>query len=174
MPRSKAVDVPDVASDSEDTDDEVDDVAGSGLKVHPYRYRCWGMASSPGGGSTVVLVSKHNTQYPSRKARCRVIFGGADDDDEQGGEPRPHKPGLTTEGKMWEWMYGHGEDVPGVTVQNEGSNFSIPLRKFFMGVKATQTCCLCDSGLQDSGDESRCLNGHSFGEQTSLRWMYFR
>lgn len=168
IPRSKAVDIPDVGSDSEDTDDELDDIEGLGPKVHPYRFRFWGMAASPGGGSMVALVSKHNNLYPSRAARCRLIFGEAAE--AEGGEkpPRPHLKGLTTEGKMWEWMYGGGEDVAGVTTQNEDPALSTPLKDFFRDIKDKQSCCFCDSGVQDIGSESKCLNNHTFGESKTF------
>lgn len=163
IPRTKAVNIPDVGSDSEDTDDELDDIEGPGPKVHPYRFRFWGMAASPGGGSTVALVSKHNNLYPSRAARCRLIFGEAVRTEGREEAVRPHLKGLTTEGKMWEWMYGGGEDVAGVTTQNEDPALSTPLKDFFKDIKDKQSCCFCESGVQDTGSESKCLNNHTFG-----------
>lgn len=164
IPRSKAYDVPDVGSDSEDTDEEYEDVGGSGPKVHPYRFRFWGMAASPGEGTTVALISKHNTQWPSRAARSRLIFGQVTQTEGEEEERRPHLQGLTTEGKMWEWMYGNGEEVPGVTVQNIDPAISAPLRDLFRDIKDKQSCCFCESGLQDTGIESKCLNNHTFGK----------
>lgn len=163
VPRTEAVDVPDVDSDPDETDDEVDDAEGSGLMVHPYRFRIWAMASSPGGGSTAALVSKYSTQYPSRSARCRLIF-----DELATKSEVPHERALTTEGKMWEWMYGNGAEVPGVTVRNEDPSLPTPLRDFFKPIKEKQMCWLCESGLQDVDNEAKCLNGHSVGESKAV------
>lgn len=142
---------------------------GGGPQVHPYRFRLWGMAASPGGGNTVALVSKYNTVYPSRAPRCRLMFSGAPITEGEQQPLRPHLQGLTTEAKMWEWMYGRGDEVPAVTTQNEDPSLSTAaLKELFRKVKENQTCCFCDSGVQDDGTESRCLNGHSFGKHQTV------
>lgn len=121
----------------------------------------------------MALVSKYSTQYPSRAARCRLIFGEASQTEGEEETQRPHQEGLTTEGKMWEWMYGNGAEVPGVTIQTQGPVTSTLLKDLFKDIKDKQSCCFCDSGLQDTGSESKCLNNHTFGK-TLLFPMYSR
>lgn len=136
--------------DSEDDDDDDDDdeddqgdaiPAHEGPDVHPLRMRIWGLAVSPGGGSTAVLASQQLAQRPERGGwhdhRSRVMFGhtrarprrrGAQgqghqpvDLDEDGGGGGGGSGGtanvddLSTEARLWEYMYGGGPGVPGIT-----------------------------------------------------------
>ncbi|KUI63749.1 hypothetical protein VM1G_10562 [Cytospora mali] len=122
--------------DDDDDDDDMDTVpAYEGPDVHPLRMRIWGLAASPGGGSTAVLASQQLTQHPERGGwhnhRSRVLFdhkgrrevrrstqgqsqgGGTMDLDED--ESTVNVDNLTTEARLWEWMYGGGPGVPGIT-----------------------------------------------------------
>lgn len=132
--------------DGDDSDDDDDDGRGGGAvpayegpDVHPLRMRIWGLAASPGGGTTAVLASQQLTQKPERGGwhnhRSRVMFdhhrGGRraragktqDDGGDGGGGRRGDDEGasavnvdsLTTEARLWEWMYGGGPGVPGIT-----------------------------------------------------------
>ncbi|ROW04447.1 hypothetical protein VMCG_05012 [Cytospora schulzeri] len=135
--------------DDEDSDDDDDeDGAGAayqGPDVHPLRMRIWGLAVSPGGGTTAVLASQQLTQKPERGGwhnhRSRVMFdhhhnkgrrplrrkaqvhggggiGGGPmdlDGDEEAGSSTVNVDNLTTEARLWEWMYGGGPGVPGIT-----------------------------------------------------------
>ncbi|KAH8765476.1 hypothetical protein F5883DRAFT_421335 [Diaporthe sp. PMI_573] len=137
------------------SDDEMDPSDGyAGPDVHPHRMRIWGLAISPGGGSTAVLATSQLTQKPERGGwhshRSRVMFayteGGAkrlrqlqqqQQQQQSQQQQRPLRPedfldpslggtlgtedspqnvdNLTTEARLWEWMYGGGPGVPGIT-----------------------------------------------------------
>lgn len=153
----------DVESDSEDLDDEPEGEEVPEKLEHPYRFRIWGLASSPGGSSTAVVVSKYNTMYNQRQGMVQVYFGR---------EPLPKQHDvtrLTTEGKMWEWMYAEGPAVPGATFVNnikteEDASSGSELRQLFSGVLAKQMCVFCDGKLTLVGDSAWCDNGHAWGE----------
>ncbi|KAK2614073.1 hypothetical protein N8I77_000931 [Diaporthe amygdali] len=142
----------DEAGSEESSDDETGTANGyAGPDVHPHRMRIWGLAISPGGGSTAVLATSQLTQKPERGGwhshRSRVMFGYTEH-----GAPRRQKhqqhqqqqqqqrapqeeelldpslggtgpaegsavnvDNLTTEARLWEWMYGGGSGVPGIT-----------------------------------------------------------
>lgn len=136
-----------VAADDEDDEEEeeadpdadFDPWANEGPDVYPYNMRVWGIARSPGGGSTAVLATPLLTQRPMRGAwgahRSRVLFGWrtrvgepkASGSNETGGSSGSSTaPGavssvvdLTTEGRLWEWMYGGGPGIPGLTPRLE-------------------------------------------------------
>ncbi len=134
--------------------------------VHLYRVRLWGLAASPGGGCSAVLVSFLSTQKPDRggwhSMHSSILFGWT--------PPRRAGPaakdgandvsaiyrGLTTEARMWEWMYGGGPGVPGIisdAAGDEGSGAAgaavedarAEVRKCFEAVAREQTCTFCDS-----------------------------
>jgi hypothetical protein len=175
--------------DLSDDDDEMDiEKAVSVPEVHPTRFRLHGLAAAPGGKATAVLVSAHSTQTPDRIGwwglRSVVLFGSVErggrkqgaaslegDEDTAGGTVTdPGLLKLTTEGRMWNWMYGGGADVAGVTAtagegEGEGMNGA---REMFRDVIAAQRCDLCGAGMRvSSGEDGRkgmsvCENGHFF------------
>lgn len=119
------------SEDDLDPDADFDPWANEGPDVHPHSMRLWGLARSPGGGCTAILATPLLTQRPMRGAwgahRSRVLFGwrtrvGAngeaastatvDDDD---AAAAVNVDGLTTEALLWEWMYGGGPSVLGLT-----------------------------------------------------------
>ncbi|TFB03569.1 GPI-anchor transamidase [Trichoderma ghanense] len=141
----------------------------SGLQVHPYRFRLWGLAKSPGDGCTAVLATKHDTQHPDRRGFCNVHFdwqvsASADDKPHR---VRPIFKPLTTEGRVWEWMYGLGGDVPGVSPGQKrfsrGQQAS-PLRALFKDVAKKLPCVFCEAPLSIKDDVATCKNRHAFGE----------
>ncbi|CAG9997974.1 unnamed protein product [Clonostachys byssicola] len=158
----------------EDEDDNVDELYQdfeSKPDLHPYRYRLWGLISSPGGGSTAALVSQYSNYYPHRRGFCKLLFeskpprrpGDQAEEEEPPGE-------LTTEGKVWEWMYGGGAQVPGLTTSasvDPSLYRASPQDSFFRDLRENQACVFCDSGLQIDGAEARCSNNHTFATCTS-------
>lgn len=148
-------------SDSDDSECDMMEEDGSQRQVHESRYRIWGLASSPGGSVTAVLVSRYSTQHPERRALCKVMFSRGEQALRNGAVP------LTTEGRVWEWMYGNGPEVAGTTAESKTSPelHNSPLREQFRGVASRQQhCVFCDAGLQMmGGDEAECDNGHMFG-----------
>ncbi|KAK7409457.1 hypothetical protein QQX98_008365 [Neonectria punicea] len=158
-------------SDS-DSEDELMEEDGPKLQVHQSRFRIWGMAASPGGGSTAVLVSQYSTQHPERRAISKLLFGWRSRTEEQDSVQNltaTSTTGLTTEGQLWEWMYGGGPEVPGTTLENKASAEvrESPLREQFKDVIVKQRCVFCDSTLQTAGDEVNCNNGHLFARCAS-------
>lgn len=155
--------------------DELPDTAPTGPEVHPTRFRLHGLVPGPGGRATAVLVSSHSTQTPDRTGwwglRSTVMFGAL---------PRPKKtksrdadlmanPSLhraTTEGRLFNWMYGAGPDVPGIISTTETQNSNKPsTREIFSELIASQTCDFCANPLQpQDGDRgmSVCVQGHFF------------
>lgn len=137
--------------------------------IHPYRFRIWGLALSPGGGSTAALITRSSTQYPDRKGRSKLFFGWTRTSEEDGSKETDAKQPdskLTTEGRIWEWMYGGGPDVlnPVANMDPSLSHRLPALGEFFRDVKANQKCAFCESTLRNNGYEAKCDNGHSFGE----------
>lgn len=154
-------------SDDDDDDDgdshaDFDPWAAEGPEVLPWRVRLWGLALSPGGGSTAVLAtpqlatrperadwSTHRSQvlfgYQRRRPRGRArpqqqlmdpamamdvdgghyydaggggpgVEGGATDvEEEEEEESMLNVEDLSVEARLWEWMYGGGPGVPGIT-----------------------------------------------------------
>lgn len=104
-------------------------------EAHPLRMHLWGLATSPGGGATAVLASSQNTHKPERGTwmhhRSQILFGfsprhgapgpttgGEDnrhDDDEGDDHHAADVDGLSTEARLWEWLYGSGPGVPALT-----------------------------------------------------------
>lgn len=166
-----------VDSDSDDSsvsDDDFDIEAVEPPLVHPYQFRIWGLAISPGGGSTAALITRSSTQYPDRKGRSKLFFGWArapvaDELEDGRGGIIPRQQKLTTEARLWEWMYGGGPDVIGSVGNVDPSlGHRLPaLSEFFRDIKANQKCAFCENTLQNNGYEAKCDNGHSFGEYHS-------
>lgn len=164
-------------TDSDDSEDDMmammmmmeDDGDSSKLRVHPYRYRIWGMAASPGDGTTAALVSRTGTQHPDRRSRVKLVFGWREGTDGNEAALRVNKSRsrkLTTEGQLWEWMYANGPEVPGATVRMDNiitDYHGSALRTQFREVLPKQCCVFCDAPLSSEHDEAQCTNGHSFG-----------
>lgn len=136
-------------------------------KVSMTRLRTWGMTSSPGGGTHAVFVTLNSTIKPERHTfggmRCRVLFGPniAPRDD----NILAMKSDLSTEGRMWEWMYGGGPPVPGASdLLSVNHTARTSAREKFKEFAAAQTCVFCEGVLILEGQTSRCNNGHSFGK----------
>jgi hypothetical protein len=138
----------------------------SQLQVPEARYRIWGLAHSPGGATTAVLVSRYSTLHPERRALCKLMFSRRDEErDEAAGTVAPAKQ-LTTEGQVWEWMYGNGPEVLGTTSTSKISPelHNTPLREQFKDIAGRQRCVFCDAALYLEEDEAKCENGHLFGK----------
>ncbi|PHH64847.1 hypothetical protein CDD81_3913 [Ophiocordyceps australis] len=145
------------------SDSDSESEAAPQSRVPANYYRCWGMAASPGGGCSAVLVSRHGTMYASRRASCRVLFSWAElGDGEARGSAQGLRSGrdLTTEGRLWEAVYGGGGRVEDVLGQR---GEAAALRGVFEAVVQQQQCCLCRGRLAVAGAESVCEAGHSFG-----------
>jgi hypothetical protein len=135
--------------------------------VHPTRFRIYGMAASPGRGATVILASESSTHklerwtYSQFKTTLYVAFRPQ-------GTIAAEPEQLTTEGKMFEWMYGGGPGVPGITepkVSNEELLDGESIRQIFDAMPGIRDCDVCDVPLAvaDGAREGRCPRGHVFG-----------
>ncbi|KAF4963669.1 hypothetical protein FSARC_8313 [Fusarium sarcochroum] len=168
VPRSIALEGLD--SDSDDSEDDMMEEDSSQLQVPGSRYRIWGLAQSPGGSTTAVLVSRYSTQHPERRALCKLMFARRDEqgDKEHNDAITPVRP-LTTEGQAWGWMYGNGPEVLGTTATSKISPelHNSPLREQFRSVAANQHCVFCDAALRLEEDEAKCENGHLFARCAS-------
>lgn len=144
-------------------------------QVHPRRFRLWGLAASPGDGCTAVVVSKYNTQHPHRRDYAEIMFGwyvANDGEEDQAAISRNTlPPRASTEARVWEWMYGRGDEVPGTTNATDiiplASSLST-LRRQFRDVLPKMRCVFCDTRVQEKGSEAECENGHSFGKPIAL------
>lgn len=176
----------DELSNADDDDDEMDiEKAAQAPEVHPTRFRMLGLAAAPGGLATAVLVSAHSTQTPDRLGwwglRSVLLFGSVERPRGRGyaGEERAVDPSLlrlTTEGRMWNWMYGAGADVPGITAGIDGDGPGggatdeprTGAREMFRDAIASQRCDLCGGQMTISSQpDSRqgmsvCAQGHFF------------
>ncbi|PSR78767.1 peptidase C13 family-domain-containing protein [Coniella lustricola] len=174
-------------------DAHFDPWAAEGLPVHPFGARIWGVAVSPGGGTTAVLASTQMALRPekaswaTRQSRilfeqrgCRAASGekapvaDADADAmdiDSHGRTKPYEDrslatveGMSTEARLWEWMYGGGPDVPNLTTpasnnttdtinQNPASMQEAldvqakarraQIRAMFLHFVTAQTCAIC-------------------------------
>lgn len=147
-------------------------------QVHPRRFRLWGLAASPGDGCTAAVVSRYSTQHPNRRAQAEVMFGWhvppeTDDDREDAGAAGSNGGGAkamparaTTEARIWEWLYGRGDEVPGTTDATDiiplASSLSM-LRDTFHHILSRIRCVFCDTGVTVKDAEAVCENGHAFG-----------
>ncbi|KAK3940270.1 gpi-anchor transamidase [Diplogelasinospora grovesii] len=169
--------------------------------IHPHRFRLHGLASSPGGGGvTAVLASVHNTQHPDRGGwhtmRSVVYFGHKtrhlsrhhlriqNQPHSQTGQQQQQQVGMSgvsTEGALFEWMYGNGPEVPGATTTHPNTLFSVGLggmmNDMFMVLQGVQKCNLCGSTITTQAQEgggggmmkSVCAKGHRFGTCATSR-----
>ncbi|KAF5694312.1 hypothetical protein FDENT_1282 [Fusarium denticulatum] len=162
---ARAVALEGLDSDSDDSEDDLMDEDTTQLQVPESRYRIWGMVQSPGGGTTAVLVSQYSTLHPERRALCKLMFSRRDEERGEDDAVALSKP-LTTEGQVWEWMYGNAPEVLGTTATRKISpelNNSL-LREQFRDVAASQHCVFCDAALRLEEEEAKCENGHLFGK----------
>lgn len=161
MSRKAALEV--MESDSDESDDEMVEDDGSKVQVHPHRFRIWGMASSPGGGATAAVIARYSNLHPQRRAFCRLVFGWQEKAPTHDGHSNRN---LTTEGQLWEWMYGAGPEVLETTgfVKALVQATESPLREQFRDVIPRQVCVFCDATLSSHGDQVECVNGHIFGK----------
>jgi hypothetical protein len=164
-------------------DDDEDDEDGAEVpqvaEVYPYRFCLFGLAISPGGGATALLASIHSTRYPERggwqSLRSAVYF----DYHEPPVLPPNKNPtrretisddimarNLSIEGRLFEWLYGGGPDVPGVTVAQKATGEDAgaeQMKELFRPAEERQTCDLCGSKMAKKGVLSVCGNGHFVG-----------
>ncbi|KAF5700026.1 hypothetical protein FGLOB1_11039 [Fusarium globosum] len=165
---ARAVALEGLDSDSDDSEDDLMDEDTTQLQVPESRYRIWGMVQSPGGGTTAVLVSRYSTLHPERRALCKLMFSRRDEERGEDDTATLSKP-LTTEGQVWEWMYGNAPEVLGTTATRKISpelNNSL-LREQFRDVAAGQHCVFCDAALRLEEEEAKCENGHLFARCAS-------
>lgn len=170
-----------------DTDFGIEDDSKAGIfgldgvdledQVPLHRVRIWGLAASPGGGTSAVFVSLHSTLELERDTfaglKCRVLFGAHPRLAPEGGglPPDPSIPpgssavgNLSTEAKAWEWMYGGGPDVPGFNIPPTWhGDDHIALREQFGLIARQQRCVFCELPLHGMGKSSYCDHGHVFG-----------
>lgn len=171
----------DSADELSDGDDEVDiEKAVQAPEVHPTRFRMHGLAAAPGGKATAVLVSAHSTQTPDRIGwwglRSVLLFGSLERPKRRNSRGRdeqtmnPSLLRLTTEGRMLNWMYGGGPDVPGITADtaNDPENEIRPTKEMFKDAIASQRCDFCGEGMAISSQPDShqgmtiCKQGHFF------------
>ncbi|ORY58208.1 uncharacterized protein BCR38DRAFT_353508 [Pseudomassariella vexata] len=133
-------------------------------KIHTTRVRVWGMTASPGGGVTAVFITISSAIKPERTTfgglRCRVLFGQnlAPIDANLAAVKK-----LSTEARLWEWMYGGGAPVPGASSPEAGSHAGGQVvRGKFEDIASTKVCVFCRSALKAQGNSSRCPKGHVF------------
>ncbi|TEA19464.1 hypothetical protein C8034_v009694 [Colletotrichum sidae] len=172
-----ADDAESAASDDDDSDDDDDfDLPeDAGEQINPYRVRIMGMTESPAGAVSAVLVSQHSTQRPEKSVKTRVLFGGKellaptsgdamDVDGAKSGrsERSPFWDRLSTEAKMWDWMYGAGADVPGTLGSEVELSVDNSTKERFAEVRKEQRCVFCETELEHQGRESVCRMGHTF------------
>ncbi|KAK3318767.1 gpi-anchor transamidase-like protein [Apodospora peruviana] len=192
-----------MADDDYDEDGDVTAAVTQAPEVHPHRFRMHGLTVSPGGGATAVLFSQHSTQLPERggwhTVRSTISFGykprwprrrppsgqqapqrcasSTPENASLGSDNDIEIQSLTTEARLFEWLYGDGPPVPGVnspsgsattTTQDEVVSLSSEqkqLRELFKPTLEQQNCDLCGAKMieRKKGALSGCENGHYFG-----------
>ncbi|KAL4729394.1 hypothetical protein ACLX1H_003811 [Fusarium chlamydosporum] len=167
VPRAAALEG--IDSDSDDSEDDPMEEDTTQLQVPEARYRIWGLAHSPGGGTTAVLVSRYSTLHPERRALCKLMFSRRDEERDEAADTVAPTKQLTTEGQVWEWMYGNGPEVLGTTSTSKISPelHNTPLREQFKDIAEHQHCVFCDAALRLEEDEAKCENGHMFARCAS-------
>lgn len=157
-------------SDSDDSDLDID----ADAQVHPNRIRIWALAASPGGGSSAVLYSRYITLFPDRPQRSKVSFawhaGEPATDDAAAAADAAAVGGahMTAEGRTWEWMYGGGPPVPGVSqplYMAAPTRADAGARGLLAGLVDQHGCMFCEGKLRwQTGGTYECDRGHSFGK----------
>ena len=174
-----------VSGNSDDEDDDAAAFPGLGGGAHDQRFRLYGLAASPAGGMSAVLAMPQSAVGPERdnwhNKRSSVLFdsqpapsssslAAADMSDENRAAMAGNR-GLTTEGRMLEYMYGGGPDVVGVTTTERGERDSDEdeaarkreaLKALFKEAAATQTCDLDGRPMTRDGRLTTC-GWHSWG-----------
>lgn len=143
-------------------------------RVNPTRVRIWGMAASAGGGTTAVFATLNSTLKPERHTfaglRCRVLFAPPLVPPDPAALARKR---LSTEGRVWEWMYGGGPPVPGARPRgapadpaetSPASARNAHVQATLRAVADHQQCVFCQRPLRRHGTAARCEKGHTFGE----------
>lgn len=184
--------------EGEDTENE-DNTRPPIPEINPHRYRIHGLTSSPGGGMTAILASHHSTQHPERggwhTVRSTIMFGYKPIQQARSSHLQPPVPNddieiapLTTEGKLFEWLYGGGPPVPGVNFPRGTSTYPSPsqtsetedpdksaaaaaeqrkaqIKALFRPAIGAQKCDLCGTRMTENrrGALSGCEKGHYFG-----------
>lgn len=167
VPRLAAMQgVVDSDSESEDMEDEyqLDAPRRPMSRARPHRFRIWGLAASPAGACSAVVVTKHSTHHPHRRARSKLLFAWPDAPPPGGPPPPPPPAGLTTEGRLWEAIYGCRGSVADTVPTAGAPALPSPLRDLFRAVVSLQRCVFCDAPLRAAFNESACENGHLFGQ----------
>ncbi|KAI1168134.1 hypothetical protein F5B18DRAFT_266739 [Nemania serpens] len=136
-------------------------------QVHLHRVRIWGLAASPGGGTSAVFVSLHSNLELERDTfaglNCRVLFGAHAPATTEGHNWDVRPQSLSTEARTWEWMYGGGPPVPGFSSPAAApSDDRMALRDQFVTIARRQLCVFCELPLLPWGKSSCCNNGHIF------------
>lgn len=180
--------------DSVDSQASWDPHLNDGPEVRTWHMRLWGIAISPGGGATAVLATAQAAVRPERASwasrRSRVLFeckesnasrkkpeepnpdamevdqhNGDVGEEEQGQESTLNVQGLSVEARLWEWMYGGGPGIVGLTpspLKDEGSQYPRKaeleaaetgaqatrdtIKGFFTSFIPGQTCVICADG----------------------------
>lgn len=164
----------DQESDSDSEGDEGDGTDNDAIAVdererlvYPHTYRFWGLASSPGDGTTVVSVSRHKTQHADRNGLSKLQFGWYVAEDDAAAQPRIPMPAtMSTESKLWEWMYGNGEGVAGTGTLDDAVDQSEvnQLKAHFKDALEHLECTFCDEKLAIKNIDAVCPNGHAFSK----------
>lgn len=170
---TRSIALRDLESDS-DSDDEGDGSEEENMgvderepQVHPRTYRFWGIASSPGDGTTVVLVSGHKTMHGDRRGLCKLLFSSYVAEEGAQEAPRRVMPtSVSIEGRAWEWMYGHGESVVGAGFTADTAPVVRPsaLKDQFKGVFEKMPCTFCEEPLRIKNGDGVCTTGHAFSK----------
>jgi hypothetical protein len=151
----------------EDMDQPIDDTSASRAKI-------WGLCASPGGGCSVALVTWHSASVdrPARHNifwdRSYVMFDLVPMEEEDVINPNSHSlTGLTTEGRMWEWMYGGGAPVPGIMSVDDINDEPTQqhLRHLFEDLASKEQCVICGAPIASRQGVRRCTgeSSHDFG-----------
>ncbi|KAH9908337.1 transcription factor IIIC subunit delta N-term-domain-containing protein [Xylariomycetidae sp. FL2044] len=144
-------------------------------QVHTTRIRIWGIASSPGGGTTAVFASLHSGIRFGRDTyggiRCKVFFGRRRLDD---GDQILSTKKLSTEARVWEWMFGGGPPIDGIGGRSgaraggpETTEQRIAIQDHFKVLRKRLRCVFCEAELVSGGSGKRanasvCSRGHMF------------
>lgn len=149
-------------------DDSDSDPADLGPLVTTTRVRIWSLSASPGGGAIAVFIGLHAVLRPERLTfsglPCRLILAPAFASAESGQDATVMSMRkLSTEARTWEWMYGGGPAVPGVSDADHANDANqTELKDMFSRDMGQQTCVFCERPLQWQGKSWRCQNGHTF------------
>lgn len=178
---TRSIALRDLESDSDSEDDgDGSDEENMGVderepQVYPTTYRFWGIASSPGGGTTVALVSGHKTLHGDRRGLSKLLFSSYVAEEGAQETPRRVMPtSVSIEGRAWEWMYGHGEEVAGAGFTANTARVVRPsaLKEQFKGVFERMPCTFCEEPLRVKDGDGVCTIGHAFSKWIHLVSMF--